>query len=327
MTNETKNSERPYESPVQQQPAGYFSPMPTQNLEEDEIDLFELWQIIWDQRWVIIGITSLFAVASIIVSLMLPNIYRAEVLLAPVSVDSKGGSMAATLSNLGGLASLAGISMGTSSSIEESLAVLKSKTFLWQFVEDNKLMPILFHEQWDAEQGKWIEPDVDPPPTLWDAYRLLTDGILTVSADKKTGLVTLAVEWTDPTVAAQWANELVARLNSYLRNLAIARSEDNLKYLNDELKRNTVADFRQTLYELIAKEQQTAMLANTRREYAVRTIDAAIEPDKKSKPKRALIVILATLLGAMLSVVWIFVRQVMARQRERHADFVESRNH
>ena len=50
------------------------------------------------------------------------------------------------------------------------------------------------------------------------------------------------------------------------------------------------------------------MLAQVRPEYVFKTIDPAVVPEEKSEPKRALICVLGTLLGGMLSVLIVLVR-------------------
>ena len=55
-------------------------------------------------------------------------------------------------------------------------------------------------------------------------------------------------------------------------------------------------------YQLIEEQTKTIMLANVRKDYVFKTIDPAIIPEEKDKPKRALIVILGTMLGGMLSI-------------------------
>ena len=144
--------------------------------------------------------------------------------------------------------------------------------------------------------------------------------MLTVSSDKKTNLVTLAIEWKDPELAAQWANQLVARLNHYLRQRAISESQANLEYLHRELARTQVEDIRKALFELISQEQKKAMLANTRVQYAFRVLDAAEPPDEKVKPKRALIVILAAMLAGFLATLFVFVREGIRRRAEGLAE-------
>jgi len=283
---------------------------------EDEIDLLEYWRLIWKKRWLIITVVCVAAVLAAGYALTLPNIYRSEVLLAPVSDEgSKSGGLSSALGGLGGLASMAGISLGGGGSVEENLAVLKSREFLWQFIKDQKLMPILFEDDWDADKKGWREDDPDKQPGLWGAYRKFT-GILSVAQDKKSGLVTVDIEWTDAALAADWANMLVNRLNEFVRQQAINRSNGNLHYLNKELSRTHVADIRQALFELISQQQKKAMLANTQKEFAFQVIDRAVAPDKKAKPKRALIVILSAFVAGFLMVIYVFIREGIQRREQ-----------
>ncbi len=50
------------------------------------------------------------------------------------------------------------------------------------------------------------------------------------------------------------------------------------------------------------------MLANVRDEYVFKTVDPAVVAERKAKPKRALIVILAVMLGSLLSMMFVLVR-------------------
>jgi uncharacterized protein involved in exopolysaccharide biosynthesis len=139
-------------------------------------------------------------------------------------------------------------------------------------------------------------------------FRLLDEDVLNVSTDKKTGLVTVSIDWTDPELAAVWADQLVSQLNQHLRLQAITRSEKNLKYLNEELARTQVEEMRKTLFDLIGQEQKNAMLANAQREFAFRVLDPAVVPDKKIKPKRAIIVLLVTVLVGFIAILIAFIR-------------------
>lgn len=284
--------------------------------QEDEVSLMDYWRVVWPRRWMIVGITFCAALLAIIYSLSLPNIYRGEVLLAPVGDKDAKGGLSSALGSLGGLASMAGISLPGGGNIEETLAVLKSREFLLKFVEDKKLMPILFAEDWDPIKKTWLETDPEKQPADWSAYRLLTNGVLNISQDKKTSLVTLGIEWIDAELAASWANELVERLNEYLRRQAIARSESNLKYLNEALTSTRVEEMRQTLFTLIADEQQKAMLANTQEQFAFRVLDQAKVPDIKSRPNRVKIVMSVALLGSFFSVCLIFFLSWVRKPRK-----------
>lgn len=293
-------------SPVSGQPA------------DDEIDLLELWKVLFKNKRMILAAAFVAALLSAGFSLTMPNVYRAEVLLAPVQGDNgKGGGISAALGGLGGLASIAGISLGGGGSTEENLAVLKSREFLWKFVQEKKLMTILFEDEWDEQQKKWKETDPKKQPGQMTVYRLFNEGgVLKVDKDKKTDLVTVSVEWKDAALATEWANSLVAKLNLYLAQQAIARSEGNLKYLNEELMRTQVEEMRKTLFDLIANEQKHAMLANTQKEFAFKVLDPAVEPDKKIRPKRSIIVILSAFVAGFLAVLYVFIKEGIAKRRE-----------
>ncbi|MBI5919331.1 MAG: hypothetical protein HY849_08175 [Nitrosomonadales bacterium] len=281
--------------------------------EDDEIDLLELWKTTLKYQRFILGATLGCVVVAVVVSLLMPNIYKAEVLLAAAKTeDAKSGALA----SLGGLASMAGISVGGSGGgVEENLAVLKSREFLWKFAEEQKILPILFEDAWDEEKKDWKKSDPQERPGVLHVYRAFNEGMLDVEKDKKTDLVTLSVQWKDAELAAEWANALVTQLNQYLAQQAIERSENNLRYLNEELARTQVGDMRKTLFDLIAVEQKNAMLANTQKEFAFKVLDRAVVPDKKIKPKRALIVFLSALIGGFLAIIYILVRESIAKRK------------
>ena len=98
---------------------------------DDEIDLRELFRVLWAGKWLIVGITFAVTLIAIIVSLMLPNIYRAEALLAPNDQDRAGG-LSALAAQYGGLASLAGIDLSSGSNDKTALGleILKSRKFI-----------------------------------------------------------------------------------------------------------------------------------------------------------------------------------------------------
>ena len=288
-------------------PVGYFVPFHSE--EGSEIDLLEIWRILWRRRWLMISVPLILAVLAVIYALSLPNIYRGDVLLAPVTMEDAGRNV---MGDLGGLASLAGLSVSSGGDTDENLAILQSREFVWRFIETRKLMPILFADDWDAENESWSESDEENQPTLWDAYRQFKDDMLNVSIDQNTGLVNISIDWTDATLASIWANDLIGLLNEHLRARAIERSERNLDYLNQELERSQVAEMRETLYQLIAKEQRTKMLANTQPEYAFQVVDPAVIPDRKIKPKRSIFVLLIGFAGGILVALYVLIAHAVS---------------
>ncbi|GAV19881.1 cryptic autophosphorylating protein tyrosine kinase Etk [Mariprofundus micogutta] len=305
--NKQQHEERP-QSPVHQPQIDpqMLAAMYGMQQNEDEIHLLQYWRAIWKRKVVVIAVSFIATMLVAGYSLTLPNIYRADVLLAPVA--DEGAKRGPSLGGLGSLASLAGISLGGGGNIEENLAVLKSRDFLWKFIKAQKLMPILFEDEWDEAVEKWKELDPEDQPNNWDAYRRFTE-VLSVSVDKKSNLVTMSIEWKSAELASAWVNLLVDQLNEHLRQRAVVASEGNLKYLYNELARTQVEDMRRSLFELIAQEQRKAMLANSRKQFAFQVLDAAAPPDNKYKPKRTQLALLAGIIFGFLAMVGILIAE------------------
>jgi uncharacterized protein involved in exopolysaccharide biosynthesis len=114
--------------------------------------------------------------------------------------------------------------------------------------------------------------------------------------------VKIEVEWKSPQLAYDWANEIVARTNDELRNRALVKSENDLAYLQDQVQKSTVVEMREAIYHLMEDELKKAMLAKGNREYAFKVVDPAVIPEKKSWPRRTLIVLLGAMAGLMLGI-------------------------
>lgn len=69
--------------------------------EEDEIDLRELLGIIWADRALTLGVTTLFAVCSIFYALSLTNVYRAEAIIVQANAEQSAGLYRLRLGRLG----------------------------------------------------------------------------------------------------------------------------------------------------------------------------------------------------------------------------------
>lgn len=278
----------------------------SQDLSQDEIRLAELWGIVWSGKWRIIGVTLAFALLSVWYALSATEWYRAEVLLAP----AEERNVSSLQNQLGGIAALAGVSIGSGDSVE-AVATLKSREFARKFIAEQGLLTVLFAEAWDAENQRWLEQDPHRQPDMRDAVRFFHEEMLRVSEDRATGLVTLAIEWTDPELAAEWAAELVSRLNAIMRARALREAETNVAYLQQELAQTNVVTLQQAVGRLLESELQKLMLARGTQEFAFRVIDSAEPPKRRVRPKRSLIVIVGTLAGGLVSLAWIFLGRAL----------------
>jgi len=278
----------------------------TQDLYEDEIRLIDLWNIVWSRKWWIIGVTFIFAMLSLAYAIFATEWYRADVLLAP----AQERNVSPLQNQLGGIAALAGVSIGSGDSVE-AVATLKSREFARGFIEEQGLLKVFFADSWDSANQRWLVDDPREAPDLRDAVRYFHEQILRVNEDRATGLVTLSIEWTDPVFAAEWASVLVDRLNARMRERSLEEAETNVEYLQRELAQTNVLTLQQAVGRLLESELQKLMLARGTQEFAFRVIDSANPPKQRVRPKRALIMILGTLAGGLVSVLGIFLAHAL----------------
>lgn len=287
---------------------------------DDGIDLHQLFAILWQGKWIIIATTILFAVAGVFYALCKPNVYQANVLLAPAQSEVNSGGIS------GQLANLAGINLGGGSNkTVMAKQVLQSRAFLTSFIHRHDLsVPLMATQSWNTENESWV---VDPErydleasewkqdeegkslkPTDWDMVKKFKDSHLSLSENEETGMLTLKLKSFSPPVAKKWADLLVEDINEHMRRQDVKDAEARIAYLEEKLNETNIAGMQQVFYQLIESETRTIMLANAQSEYVFKTVDPAVIPQEKSEPKRALIVVLATMLGGILGGFIVFVR-------------------
>jgi len=289
----------------------------TQSVDDfEEIRISDLLGFIWSSKIYVLICVLICTVLSILISANLKPVYKADVIM--MSVDKKGNSsMSGVLSQFGGIAALAGIDVGGSNAGNAAGYILTSRVFLEQFIDDNGLLPYLFPARWDSEKSAWKELPTSlidrllsnsmeggsgktvVAPSNRDGYKVLKRALALVE-DKKMGIVRLSVEWFDPVLAADWANLLVKRINSFMKSRDIQDTKKSIEFLNDKLKQTNVVAMQTILYNLIEGQANQQMLASVKDEYVYSVIDPAVVPDDKIRPSRLLIVILAIIFGVVL---------------------------
>ena len=294
------------------------------NEYDDEIDLRELFGVLWYGKIKIIVITAIFAVGSVIYALSVPNQYKATALLAPAQSD--GGGLSSALGQLGGLASLAGVSIGGGESSESQIAqeIMKSWSFVETFIANNDLsVKVYAAEGWskgsnellinqdayDSENNQWLTKDSNgdiEPPTSWQLFRTFSE-MLSVSEDIKSGLVSVSIEYYSPQMAKDWLDRYVASINSHMQSRQVAKVSNNIAYLKAQIDKTSIAEMREVFYTIIEEQTKNKMVAEASPDYAFVAVSPSMVPEEKSQPKRALICILGTMFGGMLSVLLVIV--------------------
>ena len=274
------------------------------------VTLADLARILFAGRWQIAGITILLVACFAAYAYLATPIYRATAVLAQVNIDRFSGQMSSALGQLGDLASLAGVNVDTREShIDEAIEVLRSRESLQRFIADYDLLPRLFGSKWDLDAKRWKVAE-SRQPTLWKGYKLFTENIFGVDKDKKTGLITVRIDWTNREEAAKWANELVDRVNAEMRARAIATAQSATEYLEKEREATSFAETRTAINRLIEMQIRQKMLATVNPDYVFRTVDRALPPDVDDvlKPKKLVLICIGASLGVLLSCIALLMR-------------------
>jgi uncharacterized protein involved in exopolysaccharide biosynthesis len=278
---------------------------------EQLVTLPDVARALFAGRWKIIGITILVTACFAGYAFFATPIYRATAVLAQVNIDRGGsGSMSSALGQLGDLASLAGVNIDPKDKyIDEAIEVLKSREFLQRFIADFDLLPRFFSSKWDHDAKRWKVAE-SKQPTPWKGYRFFTQQIFGVDKDKKTGLISVRIDWKNREEAAKWANELVDRVNAEMRARAIATAQSAAAYLEKEREATSFAETRTSINRLIEIQIRQKMLATVNPDFIFRTVDRALPADVDDvlKPKKLVLICIGAFLGILLSCIALLMR-------------------
>lgn len=294
---------------------------------DDEIDLKELFLVLWNGKVVITLITGFAAVCAVLYALSLPNIYESKALLAPKG-ESGAGGLAGLARQYGGLASLAGINIGggggESSKSKMAQQKIQSLDFFTRHLYERIVLDLMAVDHWDAGSGaliydsevfdvenqKWVR-DISYPrqvkPSPQEAHKAFLE-VLTLSEDENTSLVTIAIKHESPVIAQAWVALIIEAVTEELRGSDVEEAQGSIAFLEQQRAQTSLVSLDEVFAQLIEEQTKTIMLANVSKDYVFNVIDPAVVPELKSEPKRALICILGTLLGGMLGILLVLVR-------------------
>jgi len=294
-------------------------------IQSDDLSLYGLFSL-FIKNWLTLCICGFsVAIIALVWAVQQPNIYKAETVLMPIT-DNKG-DLGALAGSLGGLASMAGLGGGGNGNDNTKLAMqlLKSRAFIGEFVEQNNLLiPIMAADDWNIENNTlgfnenlydvktdtWVRGFKAPQkqiPSLLEAHERFLK-MLTVEVEPKTKFVKIAIEFYSPEMAADWLRKFVAQLNNTIRQIDIAEANKSIAYLEKLIANSQVSGLQAVFSSLMEEQIKSKMLAEVRVDYVFKVVDPAIVPEKKSKPQRALIIIIAGFLGGVLGLIIVLYR-------------------
>lgn len=263
---------------------------------DEKLDLLAFVDLFHNYRWTILLSTLIVGAAATTFAFLATPMYRADITLTVVKEkEGNGSDLGGSLSDI---ANLAGVNIGQSSDEDAHKAVLSSRHLIQVFIERYGLLPTLHS------------------PTLWKAVNHFHDDLLNIKDDQRKSTTLVAITWTDPVVAARWANDFVALCNELIRTKALDQAKRNVDYLTEQAGKTTSVDVQHALYDLVESETKKLMLANERTEYAFAVADPAVAPEIRSSPKRTMLLFGGLGLGGFIGFSIAFVRARLAVRRQ-----------
>jgi uncharacterized protein involved in exopolysaccharide biosynthesis len=364
--------------------------------EPNDLNIGDFLRLLLKRKKFVIGVPLIAAIAAALISLALPDVYKAGTKLLPPQQAQSGA--AALLSQLGGVAGAAAGVAGIKNPNELYVGMLRSRTVADKLIATYDLKAV-----YDTK-------------SLEKARRILEENTAVFTG--KDGLITIEVEDENRTRVARLANSYADELLKLTRVLALTeasqrrvfferqleQAKDNLakaetalkgaldtggvisvdtetravvetvariraqisakesqlssmrafvtennpeyKKVEEELKGLRLEQSRlengrggeaksgrsgglesikilrdikyfQMLYELLAKQYEVARLDEAKESSIIQVLDPAVEPEKKFKPKRALIVLITFALGLLGTLGWIYMSTVWMRYGRR----------
>ena len=209
------------------------------NKDEKEIDLLELARKLWDNKKFIIKVAAICTLLMIVIAFSIPKKYSSSVVFTTNTNTSVG--------NMGALASLAGINLGTQSadvlSPELYSDVMRSTPFIQGLFDLRIVDPVqgvnttLYDYYQNKQKKAWWDYIMNFPALLIEMVsddsgkRIESKGYISneekdiiesiieassIGTDKKTGLTTLKVVSQSPIVSAFLADTLTSYLQEYI---------------------------------------------------------------------------------------------------------------
>lgn len=297
-------------------------------IEEDEIDLKELFLIIWKNKFNILIFSFVITSLAIIYTLSKPNIYKSSIVLAP-QTEQKNAS-----GGLSSLASIAGISLGGTSSKDPSVmiaTILSDYSFNEYMVkkynltkklskQENLVFALGFNGIYNLFNSDKKEENLDTnmEGKIFATINFLK-GVLSVSVDKKSSMITLSSTLNDRFLAKElvdiYLNEVINRIK-----LKDMKDIDNqIKYYNKELSTTYDVSLKEQLSKSLSALMQKRVFSQANDYYLVsKVVDSRVSYIKeKFGPKRGLIVVVAFVTSIILGIFGIFFIEFIRDSKEK----------
>lgn len=294
------------------------------NESQNANDVILIIKLIFNKKITISIITLISAFSSLAFAISLPNIYKSEALLAPTNQEE---SLSSRLGEFSAFSGFAGLNIGSSKDKKSTEAIERIQSFHFfseQVLPYIKLEDLIAVKAWNPQDDEvvykknifdkssniWVR-DVSYPqqkiPSAQEAYKAYLD-ILTVNLDKNTSFVTIAIEHQSPKLAQEWVSIIVRQINQVMREIDSQLAKKYIAYLSEAEDIVKIKSVQNSISRLLESQMNILMMSNSNDSYIFTLIDSPLIAENKLRPSRLIICLIGTLLGIMLSLIFIAIQ-------------------
>ncbi len=278
------------------------------------IDVFALFRLLWRRKLLIAGVVAMCIVGTIVRLQLSVFQYSAELRVTPVQADSSS-----MMSNLSGLASLAGVSLPKNQTVSPFglyVESLKGREIANRMSRDPEIMKVVFEDQWDSANRTWKQPAVSlnvtarrfvkgvlglpvavwGPPAGEDLYLFMLDSV-EVTEDQKRNIVTMKFYHKNKQFAGRFLERLHQISDQALRERTLARASTYVTYLERRIALTTVGEHRVALADALGTQERLLMMASSNAPFAAEPFGSILLSAAPEKPRPAKMLIYGALLG------------------------------
>ena len=297
---------------------------------EEEIDLRELFKVLFDGKILIALVASIITFSSVIYALMMTDYYKSEAVMS-VRDNSENKNL---LSQFGGAASLMGLNVSsTDDKASQTIQLIQSRKFIKHLLTFENILPsimaaksydisskkLLFDgDLYDSKSKNWIgEPDENgsAKPSYLDAHGVYLNDLLSISQDKNTGFILIDIKHLSPVFAKEFLELIIRETNTILRKKDLEESNEALMYLTNELRKTSLVELKESIKNLIEAQLEVQMMSKINEDYVLVEIDPPFIPERGLSNSKLLIVIFSAIFGSLLGGVIVLIRHYFLKEK------------
>lgn len=320
-----------------------YPQFPVSDSREDEIDLLDLWRIVWSGKYFIIIFVIICTLAAGFISFFyLPKVYKSTATLIPIKQEKS------SLSSIGGLIANLPIPInlpGQGSS--NIMSFLKSRTLKERLINKYNLLPTLYPDLWDSENKIWnIQISEEAPTTVLALQENKLDAIFSVNQDNNSELVTISWAGGDPNFCSLMLERVINELTFFLENEYVSDARREREFVDEQLSKATdELEFwerqvpnekltlskitrerlaAQTVYTELRKQLELAKINEAKELESFKVLDDPFVPQKPIAPKKILIIAITFVLSIFLALFGVFFLNFIRNIKNDHNPVRES---